>query len=117
MSKENRGFAAMDGIKRREVASRGGRAAHARGTAHEWTREEAREAGRKGGAILLRAGDGAMRVHRVDDLAAELDDIATRLDESKADRSVADPRLLALMRRSVEKLTAAIDHMEYRLSS
>jgi uncharacterized protein len=44
-----RGFASMDPQKQREIASRGGRAAHAKGTAHEFTPEEAREAGRKGG--------------------------------------------------------------------
>jgi uncharacterized protein len=65
-----RGFASMDKKKQREIASKGGKAAHAkgtahefnseeasaaakkgheRGTAHEFTREEAREAGRKGG--------------------------------------------------------------------
>jgi uncharacterized protein len=39
----------MDPKKQREIASKGGKAAHAKGTAHEWTKEEAREAGRKGG--------------------------------------------------------------------
>ncbi len=45
----NRGFASMDRTMQREIASRGGRAAHARGAAHEFTSEEAREAGRRGG--------------------------------------------------------------------
>ncbi|HEX6544292.1 MAG TPA: KGG domain-containing protein [Ktedonobacterales bacterium] len=45
-----RGFASMDREKQREIASRGGRAAHEQGTAHEWTSEEARVAGRKGGS-------------------------------------------------------------------
>ena len=39
----------MERIKQREIASKGGKAAHQKGTAHEWTSEEAREAGRKGG--------------------------------------------------------------------
>ena len=39
----------MDRSKQREIASKGGKAAHQKGTAHEWTSEEAREAGRKGG--------------------------------------------------------------------
>ena len=39
----------MDRMKQREIASKGGKAAHQKGTAHEWTSEEAREAGRKGG--------------------------------------------------------------------
>ena len=45
-----RGFASMDPQKQREIASKGGRAAHVQGTAHEWDSEEARQAGRKGGA-------------------------------------------------------------------
>ncbi len=44
-----RGFASMDEVKQREIASKGGKAAHAKGTAHEFDSEEAREAGRKGG--------------------------------------------------------------------
>lgn len=49
MGKEDRGFASMDREKQREIASKGGRAAHQKRTAHEWTSEEARAAGRKGG--------------------------------------------------------------------
>src|ERR1700720_948177 len=44
-----RGFASMDPSKQKEIASKGGRAAHAKGTAHEFTSDEARVAGRKGG--------------------------------------------------------------------
>jgi general stress protein YciG len=47
--KDSRGFASMDRDKQREIASKGGKAAHAKGTAHEWSREQARDAGRKGG--------------------------------------------------------------------
>ena len=47
--KSNRGFASMDPQRQREIASEGGRAAHEKGTAHEFTSEEAREAGRMGG--------------------------------------------------------------------
>jgi len=63
--KERRGFASMSPEKQREIASKGGRAAHQKGTAHEWTSEEARSAGRKGGQISrggrgrLADGDGA----------------------------------------------------------
>lgn len=45
----NRGFASMDPQRQRQIASQGGRAAHEKGTAHEFSSEEAREAGRKGG--------------------------------------------------------------------
>src|SRR5438045_9375408 len=49
-----RGFASMDPAKQREIASKGGRAAHAKGTAHEFTADEARLAGRKGGHAVSR---------------------------------------------------------------
>ena len=49
MSTRLRGFASMDREKQREIARKGGRAAHERGTAHEWSSDEARIAGRKGG--------------------------------------------------------------------
>ena len=47
-----RGFASMDPDKQRQIASKGGKAAHAKGTAHEFTPDEAREAGRKGGMVV-----------------------------------------------------------------
>ena len=62
MAKEDRGFASMDRAKQREIASKGGKAAHAKGTAHEWSPTEAREAGRKGGIASHRKhadGDAA----------------------------------------------------------
>jgi len=57
--KERRGFASMTPEKQREIASKGGRAAHQKGTAHEWTSDEARSAGRKGGQIS-RGGRGRL---------------------------------------------------------
>src|SRR5438128_6197352 len=47
-----RGFASMDAAKQREIASKGGKAAHEKGTAHEFTPDEARVAGRKGGEAV-----------------------------------------------------------------
>jgi general stress protein YciG len=47
--KSKRGFASMDPARVRAIASRGGKAAHAAGRAHEYTTEEARAAGSKGG--------------------------------------------------------------------
>jgi len=44
----------MDRDKQRQIASKGGKAAHEKGTAHEWTAEEARAAGRKGGVASHR---------------------------------------------------------------
>ena len=55
MGTSKRGFASMDAEKQRRIASKGGRAAHEKGTAHEFTPEEAREDGRKGGEARGRA--------------------------------------------------------------
>jgi len=49
---ERRGFASMSNEKQRQIASEGGRAAHEKGTAHEFSSAEAREAGRKGGQVV-----------------------------------------------------------------
>jgi len=57
--KERRGFASMSAERQREIASKGGRAAHEKGTADEWTPEEARRAGRKGGQVS-RGGRGRL---------------------------------------------------------
>ena len=51
----------MSPEKQREIASKGGRAAHEKGTAHEWTADEARSAGRKGGQVS-RGGRGRLIV-------------------------------------------------------
>ena len=51
----------MSAEKQREIASKGGRAAHEKGTAHEWTADEARSAGRKGGQVS-RGGRGRLVV-------------------------------------------------------
>ncbi len=57
-----RGLAAMSPERRREIASKGGRTSQARGTAHQWTAEEASAAGKKGSAryALRRAEMGGM---------------------------------------------------------
>ena len=49
----------MSPEKQREIASKGGRAAHEKGTAHEWTTDEARSAGRRGGQVS-RGGRGRL---------------------------------------------------------
>jgi general stress protein YciG len=79
VAKEDRGFASMDRAKQREIASKGGKAAHQKGTAHEWTSEEARDAGRKGGLASHRrrreqmlAGGGAAGPN--EDRAEQMDD-------------------------------------------
>src|ERR1700749_423903 len=63
-TRSNRGFASMDREKQREIASKGGRAAHATGTAHEFDSGEAREAGRKGGMAVSRNRDQMAAIGR-----------------------------------------------------
>lgn len=53
---DNRGFASMDKEKQRDIASKGGKAAHEKGTAHEFDSEEASKAGKKGGENSHRNG-------------------------------------------------------------
>jgi hypothetical protein len=69
----------MSAEKQREIASKGGRAAHEKGTAHEWTADEARSAGRKGGQVS-RGGRGRLIV------PPETIPAATGLDTGTADR-------------------------------
>ncbi len=52
----SQGFGSMDEQRQREIASKGGQAAHQKGTAHEFSSEEAREAGRKGGKAAHEKG-------------------------------------------------------------
>ena len=59
-----RGFAGMDPEQQREIASKGGRAAHESGNAHEFTSEEAREAGRKGGESVSQDRDHMSEIGR-----------------------------------------------------
>jgi uncharacterized protein len=54
MSKSKRGFASMDPDKQRAIASKGGKSAHEQGTAHEFTSEKAKQAGKKGGLKVSR---------------------------------------------------------------
>ena len=82
MAKEDRGFASMDRAKQREIASKGGKAAHQKGTAHEWTSEEARDAGRKGGI--------ASHQRRREQSAQPVADREVAQDRSSMDRSSWD---------------------------
>ncbi|MGH7662770.1 MAG: KGG domain-containing protein [Gemmatimonadaceae bacterium] len=62
--RSRRGFASMDREKQREIARKGGKAAHAKGTAHEFSPEEARRAGRKGGEVVSRDRDYMAEIGR-----------------------------------------------------
>lgn len=63
-AKRQRGFAAMSPERQKEIARKGGQAAHAKGTAHEFTHDEAREAGRKGGEAVSRRRDHMVEIGR-----------------------------------------------------
>jgi len=60
-----RGFASMNAEKQREIARKGGRAAHEKGTAHEFTTDEARAAGRKGGERVSANREHMSRIGRL----------------------------------------------------
>jgi general stress protein YciG len=96
-----RGFASMDEERQRAIASEGGRAAHARGTAHEFTSEEAREAGRKGGeavsqnrehmaAIGRRGGEARGNAHRRALAARAAAEEESKRNGSRQERSYTD---------------------------
>lgn len=72
--KKKRGFAAMDPKKVAEIASKGGKAAHAAGTAHQFSSDEAREAGKKGGVAH----------HAVRGRKSETVRVAEPVDEAKS---------------------------------
>lgn len=59
-----RGFASMDLERQREIARKGGRAAHAKGTAHEFSTDEARAAGRKGGQTVSQNREHMAKIGR-----------------------------------------------------
>ncbi len=64
-AKGGRGFGGMDPSKQREIARKGGRAAHEKGSAHEFTREEARSAGHKGGKTVSRNREHMAEIGRL----------------------------------------------------
>ena len=95
--KSKRGFASMDPARQRDIASKGGKAAHAKGTAHEWTADEARRAGRKGGEVVSRdrahmeaiGRAGGEARGRARQLAAQSQAVAPRFQDREAPVSVS----------------------------
>ena len=81
--KERRGFASMSAEKQREIASKGGRAAHQKGTAHEWSSDEAREAGRKGG-MASRGGRGKLPINSSSSPVSPLSPVSSPNDTEPA---------------------------------
>jgi general stress protein YciG len=81
-----RGFASMDRTRQREISSQGGKAAHQKGTAHEFNSNEAREAGRKGGMV----SGGRRRSREVANTnGAAPADSTERLDEDPSKETAA----------------------------
>jgi uncharacterized protein len=68
-AKSKRGFASMDPAKQREIASKGGLMAHLKGLAHQFTSDEAREAGKKGGARVSQNKQHMAEIGRIGGLA------------------------------------------------
>jgi general stress protein YciG len=111
MSDEARGFAAIDASSRRELARKGGRVAHQRGTAHEWTREEAREAGRKGGGVLLRSGHDR-QTSRLRGAADALGNVAETLEHLASDAGAGATDVIRAIRESIAQVSDAVDRIE-----
>jgi general stress protein YciG len=98
--RSNRGFASMDRTKQREIASKGGRAAHEKGTAHEFDAGEARDAGRKGGvtvsknrehmAAIGRRGGEARGANRAARLQSQSNGSAANAGQNGASRFQSD---------------------------
>jgi hypothetical protein len=84
--KSRRGFASMDPARQREIASRGGRAAHEKGTAHQWSPDEARVAGRKGGEVVSRDREHMSMIGREGGEARGRNSSREKADGSLADR-------------------------------
>ncbi len=70
-TKQRRGFAAMDPSRQKELASRGGKASHAKGTGHEWSRDAARTAGKTGGIASGIARNRKKAIREAQKAAAE----------------------------------------------
>lgn len=87
--KSRRGFASMDPARQKEIASRGGRAAHAKGTAHEWSSDEARVAGRKGGEVVSRDREHMAAIGREGGEARGQNARLARSERSEESRSAA----------------------------
>jgi uncharacterized protein len=78
----------MDRAKQREIASKGGKAAHQKGTAHEWTSEEARDAGRKGGIASHRRRREQAGSEGEETPAATTPDVPMSEESERTDRPV-----------------------------
>lgn len=86
--KQKRGFACVAPERLREIAGKGGRAAHAKGTAHRFTSEEARAAGAKGGQKVSENREHMRKIGRRGGLAKKLQALAKKLQACLTPRTV-----------------------------
>jgi hypothetical protein len=103
--KGKRGFASMNEDKQRQIASMGGKAAHAKGTAHEFTAEEARSAGRKGGQAVSQdrshmANIGRKGGETVSEDRAYMAQIGSKGGQSRSQKRSEQPHLGEVSQRS-----------------
>jgi len=93
----NRGFASMDPSRQKEIASKGGRAAHAKGTAHQFSTDEARVAGRKGGQAVSRNREHMAAIGREGGQSRGrgrdrgVDDTVANVSGERIDHAVTEP--------------------------
>jgi len=87
MAKRRRGFAAMDREMQQAIARKGGQAAHRSGNAHQFTSEEAREAGRRGGRSVSQDRQHMAEIGRRGGAAAHARGTAHEWDEAEAARA------------------------------
>ena len=110
--RSNRGFASMDYQKQREIASKGGRAAHQQGTAHEFTSEEAREAGRKGGEVVSRDRSHMAQIGRKGGEARSAASKAARSNGQNGQQEVSRQGINAAQGVSAEVFVMGVCHIE-----
>lgn len=93
--KQRRGFAVVDKEKMRQIASRGGKTAHAHGLAHKFTSEKAREAGKKGGAVTAANREHMSKIGKLGGLAkrGHRMNLATKVAATESTTATRIPRL------------------------
>lgn len=101
LGNNRRGFALMDPLRQREIARKGGKAAHEKGTAHQFTSDEAREAGRKGGMIVSRHREHMVEIGRSGGRA--------RRRKSSSSTSTSQPGSASNMQRNAPEASETAD--------
>lgn len=106
--KGKRGFASMDSEKQRMIARKGGKAAHEKGTAHEWSSSEARDAGRKGGARSVKESSAPVRTRTTIMHASDIV-IGAPIFSTRESSTVSSPGQITALRTAVAFTTPNIE--------